>query len=133
MKHSFVLGLLSFWGVLLLLLEDLCVKTIFTKLNVHYYKNDSFKNEAEPQNYVTEVCFATRRWCLQWSVLMPLNVNSLRWFPGCWLMSMRFGRMCVDKCCTFRELEGENYLLSGALTTFALPALISGLVIATDQ
>lgn len=31
------------------------------------------------------------------------------------------------------ELEGENYLLSGALTTFALPALLSALVIATDQ
>lgn len=31
------------------------------------------------------------------------------------------------------EWEGENDLLSGALTTFALGALVSGPVIATDQ
>lgn len=48
-------------------------------------------------------------------------------------MSICLGSMNVDNCYTYRELKGENYLLSGALTTFALPALISGLVIATDQ
>lgn len=48
-------------------------------------------------------------------------------------MSIYSGSMNTDNCNTYRDLEGENYLLSGALTTFALPALISALVIATDQ
>lgn len=48
-------------------------------------------------------------------------------------MSICFESTNVDNHYTSREREGENDLLSGALTTFALPALVSGLVIATDQ
>lgn len=48
-------------------------------------------------------------------------------------MSICLGSMNVDNPYTFREWEGENDLLSGALTTFALMALVSGPVIATDQ